>query len=264
MSQLATIVLGEDLSPKWLSEEQQLVAGDRLAVTKYSGTPEEGLAVCRNLVPCILVVNEAFIEKVNFEKFCEAVDFGRSIRVLVEIEDHNRGKTARLIRMGCAGVLSRNASPEIMCRAVKAVLADELWVDRKTISRIVQNMLHGIKCGLTPREIEIYGLLAEGLRNCQIAERLFISVNTVRWHLRSLYSKLGKRSTFYPTSPGSFDPKQETSKLGFDRRGISSRLSRADSFWSYRGRFCAWTEGRLEDEGPMRDTRSVGLPDSSR
>ena len=248
MSQVATIVLGEGLSPKWFSVEHQLIADDRFTVTKCSGTPEEGLALCRNLVPCLLVVNEAFIEKVNFEKFSEAVDFGRSIRVLVEIEDQNRGKTASLIRMGCAGVLSRTASPEIMCRAVHAVLADELWVDRKTISRIIQNMLHGIKCGLTPREIEIYGLLAEGLRNCQIAERLFISVNTVRWHLRSLYSKLGMRDRFYGTSPGPFEPEQESRKRGAGRRGISSRLARADSFWSYRGRFCAWTERRLEDE----------------
>lgn len=248
MSQVVRIVLREDLSPKWFSEEHQLVAGERFAVTKCSGTPEEDLALCCTLVPCVLVVKEAFIEKVTFDRFCEAVDFGRSIRVLVEIEDHNRGKTARLIRMGCAGVLSKNASPEMMCRAVKAVLADELWVDRKTISRIVQNMLHGIKCGLTPREIEIYGLLAESLTNCQIAERLFISVNTVRWHLRSLYGKLGIHDRFDTTSPGPFEPEQESSKRGADRRRISSRLARADSFWSYRGRFCAWTEGRLEDE----------------
>src|SRR5215469_11330589 len=259
MSQLVRIVLGEDISPKWFIEEHQLVAGDRFAVTKCSGTPEEGLALCRNLVPCILVVNEAFIEKVNFEKFCEAVDFGRSIRVLVEIEDHNRDKTARLIRMGCAGVLSRNASPETMCRALKAVLADELWVDRKTISRIVQNLLHGIKCGLTPREFEVYGLLAEGLRNYQIAQRLFISVNTVRWHLRSLYRKLGTPDKFYSTSPGSFEPEQESSKRDAERRGISSRLARADYFWCYRRRLCAWTEGQLKDEDQHATLQSVDL-----
>jgi DNA-binding NarL/FixJ family response regulator len=175
------------------------------------------------------------------------VNFGRSIRVLVEIEDHNGGKTAHLIRMGCAGVLSRDASPEIMYRAIKAVLAGELWVDRKTLSRIVRNMLHGIKCGLTPREFEIYGLLAEGLTNCQIAERLFISIHTVRWHLRSLYSKLGTHDRFYAISPGSLEFEQKSSKRGADRRGISSKLARADSFWCYRGRLCAWTEGWLRD-----------------
>ena len=57
---------------------------------------------------------------------------------------------------------------------VEAVLSGESWVGRKTVSRIVQNMLHGIKCGLTPREIEIQGL-AEGLKNRPIVQRLFIS-----------------------------------------------------------------------------------------
>lgn len=247
MSQLTTIVLGENLSPKWSIAEHKLIASDGFAVTRCSGTPEKGLVSCRNLIPCILVVNDSFIENVDCEEFCEAVNFGRSIRVLVEIGDHNRNKTERLIRMGCAGVLSTDASPEIMYRATKAILAGELWVDRKTLSRIVRNMLHGIKCGLTPREFQIYGLVAEGLTNCQIAERLFISVHTVRWHLRGLYSKLGTHDRFYATNPGSFQPEQESSKRGADRRGISSKLVRADSFWCYRGRFSAWTEGWLKD-----------------
>jgi DNA-binding NarL/FixJ family response regulator len=248
MSQLSRIVLGEDLSPKWFSAEHQLITGDRFAVTKCSGTPAEGLALCRNLAPCLLVVTDAFTEKVNLDEFCEIVNFGRSIRVLVEIEDNHHGKTARLIRMGCAGVLSRNASPEMMYRAVNAVLGDELWVDRKTISKIVQNILHGINCGLTPREFEIYGLLAEGLRNSQIAERLFISVNTVRWHLRSLYSKLGTHDRFSATSPGSLECEQESTKQGADRRRISSRLARTDDFWCYGRRLCPWPEGRLKHE----------------
>ena len=247
MSQLASIVLGGDLSPKWFSAEHQLTAGDGFVVTKCSDTPEKSLALCRNLVPCIFVVNEAFVGKIDYEEFREAVNFGRSIRVLVEIEDHNGSKITRLIRMGCAGVLGRNASPEMMRRAIKAVLAGELWADRKTIAGIVRNMLHGIECGLTPREFEIYNLLAEGLTNCQIGERLFISVHTVRWHLRSLYNKLGTHDRF-STNPVSFEPQLESSKRSADRRGISSRLAWVDSFWCYRGRLCAWTEGRLRDE----------------
>jgi DNA-binding NarL/FixJ family response regulator len=247
MSQLATIVLGEDLSVKWLSAQHELMANEGFVVTKCNGTPEKDLALCRSLVPCILVVNDTFIEKVDREEFGEAVNFGRSIRVLVEIEEQKRNKTTGFIRMGCSGVISREASLEVACRAIKAVLAGELWVERKTLSRIVRNMLQGIKCGLTPREFEIYGLVAEGLTNCQIAGRLFISVHTVRWHLRSLHSKLGTRDRFDGTSPESFKPGQESSKQGADRRRISSKLARADSFWCYRGRLCAWTDGWLRD-----------------
>jgi predicted ATPase/DNA-binding CsgD family transcriptional regulator len=48
--------------------------------------------------------------------------------------------------------------------------------------------------GLTPREVEVLGLVAEGLTNAQIAQRLFLSPRTVHRHLNSVYHKLGVRS----------------------------------------------------------------------
>jgi DNA-binding NarL/FixJ family response regulator len=48
--------------------------------------------------------------------------------------------------------------------------------------------------GLTPREIEVLRLVAEGLTNAAIAKRLVVSRRTVDWHLSSIYSKLGVSS----------------------------------------------------------------------
>jgi DNA-binding NarL/FixJ family response regulator len=45
--------------------------------------------------------------------------------------------------------------------------------------------------GLTPREVEVLGLVAEGLTNAQVAQRLFLSPRTVHRHLNSIYHKLG-------------------------------------------------------------------------
>jgi len=191
MSQVARIFLSGDLNPNWFRVEHQLMTSERFAVTKYEGASGGVLAHCRHQVPCVLIADEALIDEFGAEEFCGAVGFGRLIRVLVEIRDHNPSKTERLIRMGCAGVLSRDASPLVACRALQAILAGQLWVDPKTASRVIQNMLRDQMCRLTFREIEILGLLADGLKNHQIGERLFISPQTVRWHLRSLYSKLG-------------------------------------------------------------------------
>src|SRR3712207_4624429 len=47
--------------------------------------------------------------------------------------------------------------------------------------------------GLTSREVEILGLVAEGLTHTQVAQRLFISPRTVHRHLNSIYHKLGVR-----------------------------------------------------------------------
>jgi DNA-binding NarL/FixJ family response regulator len=48
--------------------------------------------------------------------------------------------------------------------------------------------------GITPREAEIVALIAEGLRNREIAERLFISLQTVKDHNHSIFRKAGVRS----------------------------------------------------------------------
>jgi DNA-binding NarL/FixJ family response regulator len=48
--------------------------------------------------------------------------------------------------------------------------------------------------GLTPREIEVLGLVASGMTNARIAKDLFISLRTVETHLTSIYHKLGVTS----------------------------------------------------------------------
>ena len=54
--------------------------------------------------------------------------------------------------------------------------------------------------GLTPRELEVLRLVAEGLTDAQVAERLVLSLRTVHSHLRSIYRKLGVRSRSAATS----------------------------------------------------------------
>ena len=48
--------------------------------------------------------------------------------------------------------------------------------------------------GLTPRELEVLGLLADGLDNREIAERLYISPKTASVHVSNIYGKLGVES----------------------------------------------------------------------
>ena len=98
----------------------------------------------------------------------------------------------QIIRMGFAGVLRRDETSETITRAVEAVVNGQLWFPREIISRMLRTLLvpDGIS-RLKPREMEILKLIGSGLNNQQIADALFISRETVRWHVKGLYSKLG-------------------------------------------------------------------------
>jgi DNA-binding NarL/FixJ family response regulator len=97
----------------------------------------------------------------------------------------------QLLGMGFVGVLRRDTSQEMLGRAIFAVLDGQLWFPRLTLSRLLKGFLIRTVNRLTAREMEILTLIGSGLSNQKIADRLFISRETVRWHLRSLYSKLG-------------------------------------------------------------------------
>jgi DNA-binding NarL/FixJ family response regulator len=91
-----------------------------------------------------------------------------------------------------AGVLGCDAKPEAMRRAVAAVHRGELWYPRLYISDKLRQTISQTSAGsLSDRESDILDLLAQGDTNKAIAEKLAITRGTVRWHLRSIYSKLG-------------------------------------------------------------------------
>ena len=207
MSDSVRVVLSESLSPKWRDVALRLGAREA-AVTTYNGPPKGLLAHCRRLAPCVLVAPDKFFDRVNSEEFCHAADFGRSVRVIVEVREDDPFRAEQLVRIGCAGLLSRDATVEQALRALDAVLDGELWLSRKMVSSTLRKLLCEAKHHLTYRESQILSLLSENLKNGEIARRLFISPETVRWHLRSLYNKLGThdRATIAVREPSERKP----------------------------------------------------------
>lgn len=100
-----------------------------------------------------------------------------------------------LLRMGCVGSLRGGEGPATTVRALNAVVAGELWFPRTMLSRVLRGFLVAQDPNrLTSREMEILGLIGEDLNNQQVADKLFISRETVRWHIKSLNAKLGIRT----------------------------------------------------------------------
>jgi NarL family two-component system response regulator LiaR len=84
------------------------------------------------------------------------------------------------------GLTLTRKKPATIIREIPAHTADPFIADEARVSQL----------GITPRELEILGLIAAGLSNREIAGRLFVSENTVKTHSSRLFDKLGaKRRT---------------------------------------------------------------------
>ena len=106
---------------------------------------------------------------------------------------------------GATGFVTKDSAPERLLQAIDVVLKGEYFLDSAVSQKVVQR-LAGIKTDhtsmtdsgyetLTPREQEIFALLAEGNSMKHIGERLFISPKTVENHRTSIMRKLGVHST---------------------------------------------------------------------
>ncbi|NJM08281.1 response regulator transcription factor [Candidatus Gracilibacteria bacterium] len=106
------------------------------------------------------------------------------------------------MRVGAAGLVQKAQEPEVLLRAIESVHSGDIWVERAMVSALLhelpnaesaQNVLGERQriAALTQREREVIGLVGEGRKNRQIAERMLISETTVRHHLTSIFDKLG-------------------------------------------------------------------------
>jgi len=97
-----------------------------------------------------------------------------------------------LVLRGVVGILPPSADFELLKKALRAVIAGELWLDRTTLMKILTTMQHQEKkISLAKREKEIVLHICQGYRNKEIAEKLQISEQTVKSHCNRIYKKLG-------------------------------------------------------------------------
>lgn len=159
----------------------------RYSLGKVTKLPEDALDLAENGVPVLLVVSEAAAKTLPAGQLHPP----EHIRTLVIADSPEASTYADFLHRGCSGVLESNSSDEMLLKAIEAIFAGELWVPRRILSQIVQSLTMKSPPKLTARESEILQLIDLGFKNQEIADRLFISRETVRWHLRGLYAKIG-------------------------------------------------------------------------
>jgi two-component system NarL family response regulator len=101
------------------------------------------------------------------------------------------------IEAGASGYLLKDIGADDLSEAIHRVARGESLITPSVLRKVLDEFAHRAEervephHGLTPRELEVLGALARGLRNEEIAKELVITEKTVKSHLSSIFSKLG-------------------------------------------------------------------------
>src|SRR5205823_5043339 len=110
-------------------------------------------------------------------------------RVLYMLDHDDDDFQVRAMKDGACGCVSARSEPEALLHALEVLARDELWIDPRAAARIISQLVRpGVAeekntAPLTRREQEILALVAGGFHNKEIANRLYVSDNTVKTHL---------------------------------------------------------------------------------
>lgn len=147
------------------------------------------VSLCARLGSAVLLIEPSFLDRHSAPAIRDFLAPG-NIHIIVLAREEEMGDS--FLRRGCVGIIAGKSTPDLYRKAAKAVADGEVWASRKTTSRLLkQELSNGKTQVLTRRQEEILKLISLGYSNQEIAGKLFISRETVRWHVRTLYSKLG-------------------------------------------------------------------------
>jgi two-component system nitrate/nitrite response regulator NarL len=126
-------------------------------------------------------------------------------KVILFASGDNKEDFVEAMKLGCCGILLKDASTSLIEKSIQKVHAGEIWLDSTTTAAVIRQFAspsefpaahsngksNRERAQLSQREREIIVLIAQGYKNKEIAEKMFITEQTVKNHLHNVFDKLG-------------------------------------------------------------------------
>jgi DNA-binding NarL/FixJ family response regulator len=182
----------------------RLLGGIELVASASDG--EEALALTEQHHPQVVLMDLRMPRLDGIEATRRLRELHPEVRVISLTTYADDESVLGALRAGARGYLTKDASGEDIRAAILAVAAGDAALDPAVQLHVVSALAREQGAGateggpaselpddLTPREAEVLALIAEGLSNAEIAERLFVSPTTVKSHINHLFAKAGLR-----------------------------------------------------------------------
>jgi two-component system, NarL family, nitrate/nitrite response regulator NarL len=129
---------------------------------------------------------------------------GRKTKVIVLTASDDKNEFVQAMKLGCSGIVLKQTATELIVKSIRKVHGGEIWLDSHTTAAVMRqfaspgdqlmasaNGKGRERSPLSTREREIVQLVAQGYKNKEMAEKMFISEQTVKNHLHNIFDKLG-------------------------------------------------------------------------
>ena len=123
---------------------------------------------------------------------CDVEALAARVSVVVVTATTRVEEAVAALRAGARAIVFKRFAVETLLAAIDAVVRGQMWLPAD-LQMEVMGQLQAPRVSLTPREREVAGYVARGLRNAEVAERLEISEVTVKTHVNNIFHKLGLR-----------------------------------------------------------------------
>jgi DNA-binding NarL/FixJ family response regulator len=128
-------------------------------------------------------------------------------RVIVLTASDDKNEFVQAMKLGTSGIVLKQTATELLIKSIRKVHAGEIWLDSHTTAAVIRQFVAADEAPppsapqaatrererspLSQREREIVALVAQGFKNKEMAEKMFISEQTVKNHLHNIFDKLG-------------------------------------------------------------------------
>jgi len=120
-------------------------------------------------------------------------------KIIVLTASDDEGEYVQAMKYGTSGIVLKQTATDLLIKSIRKVHGGEIWLDAKTTAAVMRQFASPSDGGprdrdkprLSNREREIVAFVAQGFKNKEIAERMFISEQTVKNHLHNIFDKLG-------------------------------------------------------------------------
>jgi len=189
-----------DAHPVTLDGLEQLFRTEEFTVLARCTDGEETVRMVRAHRPDILVLDFRLARKDGLAVIRELKRDNLPTRVVLLSSALDEDQIGEAIRLGVRGVVLKEMPSSLLLQCIHKVHSGEPWVEKRSVGRLLEKLLRReiasrqLALDLTSRELEIVRLVSTGLRNKEIANRLFVREGTVKIHLHNIYRKLNLNS----------------------------------------------------------------------